>query len=61
MLEVNSPGLDRPLKTKQDFSRCRGRQVKFFLIEPINGKIEMAGLISQVLEDGVNVEVEQGA
>lgn len=61
VLEVNSPGLDRPLKTKQDFSRCRGRQVKFFLIEPINGKIEMEGLISQVLGDGVKVEIEQGA
>jgi len=60
VLEVNSPGLDRPLKTKQDFSRCRGRQVKFFLIEPINGKIEMDGLISQVLEDAVEVKVELG-
>lgn len=59
VLEVNSPGLDRPLKTRQDFSRCRGRRVKFFLIEPINGKIEIAGLISQVLEDGIKVEIEQ--
>ena len=60
VLEVNSPGLDRPLRTKQDFLRCKGRQAKFFLIEPINGKIEMDGLISQVLGDGVNVEIKQG-
>ena len=61
VLEVNSPGLDRPLKTKQDFSCCLGRQVKFFLIEPINGKIEMEGLISQVSQDWVEAQTAQGA
>jgi len=59
ILEVNSPGLDRTLKVKQDFFRCQGRKVKFFLIEPINGKIEIVGLIFQVLEDGVEVEIAQ--
>ncbi len=56
ILEVNSPGLDRPLKSKRDFSRCLGHKVKFFLIEPINGKIEMDGAVSQVSEEGVMIE-----
>ncbi len=60
ILEVDSPGLDRPLKVKQDFSRCLGRQVKFFLIAPINGTIEIEGLISQVEENGVNAQTAQG-
>lgn len=56
ILEVNSPGLDRPLQSKRDFSRCLGRKVKFFLIEPINGKIELDGTVSQVSEEGVMIE-----
>ncbi|MCX5708400.1 MAG: ribosome maturation factor RimP [Candidatus Omnitrophica bacterium] len=55
IVEVNSPGLDRPLKTRQDFRRCPGRKVKFFLIEPINGKIEVDGVISGVSEDAVQI------
>jgi len=60
ILEVNSPGLDRPLQTKRDFSRCLGRKVKFFLIEPINGKIETDGIVSQVSEEGVTIEAVNG-
>jgi ribosome maturation factor RimP len=39
-LEVSSPGLDRPLKTKEDFMRCRDRRAVFFLNDSINGKCE---------------------
>ena len=60
VLEVNSPGLDRPLKTPADFSRCKGREVKFFLIEPINGKIEIDARISGVSEEGVEAITPQG-
>jgi ribosome maturation factor RimP len=60
IVEVNSPGLDRPLKTRQDFGRCTGREVKFFLIEPINGKIEIDGAISGVSEDAVQVKTPAG-
>jgi ribosome maturation factor RimP len=59
ILEVCSPGLDRPLKTKDDFTRCQGRRVKFFLIQPINGKIEIDGLITEVSEDGVKADTAQ--
>jgi ribosome maturation factor RimP len=60
IVEVNSPGLDRPLKTKADFRRCTGRQVKFFLIEPLNGKIEIDGVISGASEDAVQVTTPAG-
>ncbi|MDD5115782.1 MAG: ribosome maturation factor RimP [Candidatus Omnitrophica bacterium] len=52
-LEVSSPGLDRPLKTKEDFMRCRDRRAVFFLNDSINGKCEWSGLIREVNETSV--------
>lgn len=43
VLEVNSPGLDRPLRTQRDFARNEGKEIKVFLTEPINGRIEIDG------------------
>lgn len=60
ILEVFSPGLDRPLKTKNDFSRCINRRVKFFLSEAINGKIEIDGVIKEPQEQGVSIETGGG-
>jgi len=55
-LEVSSPGLDRPLKTKEDFTRCLNKEAVFFLNDLINGKCEWNGLISKVNETTVFVE-----
>lgn len=51
ILEVSSPGLDRPLATERDFLRCLNKQAKFFLLEAAGGKIEWQGTI-QKLENG---------
>jgi len=56
ILEVSSPGLDRALKTKNDFLRCVSKKARFFLNESINGKIELEGLISKVENDSVYIE-----
>jgi ribosome maturation factor RimP len=58
LLEVSSPGLDRPLKTKNDFSRNLNKKVKFFLHEAVNGKIEWDGVIISVSESTVDVDIE---
>lgn len=55
MLEVCSPGLDRPLVTRMDFSRCQNKTARFFLREAVNGKIEIEGVIAAVTEDAVEV------
>ncbi|OGW99262.1 MAG: hypothetical protein A2062_06570, partial [Omnitrophica WOR_2 bacterium GWA2_44_7] len=47
-LEVSSPGIDRPLDTEKDFLRARGRRVKFFLHEPIGGKLEIEAVVDKV-------------
>ena len=58
MLEVSSPGLDRPLKTKNDFLRCSNKSARFFLNELINGKLEWEGLINKVGQESVFISVE---
>lgn len=58
LLEVSSPGLDRPLKTNKDFLRCLNREARFFLTEQINGKIEFKGLIREVKAESINVEID---
>ena len=57
-LEVSSPGLDRPLKTKADFIRCLNKQAVFFLNDLINGKLQWQGLIKNVGEVAVFIERE---
>ncbi|MDD5561102.1 MAG: ribosome maturation factor RimP [Candidatus Omnitrophica bacterium] len=52
-LEVSSPGLDRPLKTKEDFIRCLNKEAVFFLNDLINGKCEWKGIVSRVDETAV--------
>jgi len=58
LLEVSSPGLDRPLKTKNDFIRCLNKKVKVFLREPINAKFELEGIINNVEDDLVYIDIK---
>jgi len=60
LLEVSSPGIDRLLKTKNDFLRSEGKDVKFFLREAINGRIEFDGKVCQADEQTVKIETKQG-
>jgi len=61
ILEVSSPGLDRPLETKNDFLRCRNKDVRLFFKELINGKMELEGIIDTADEDAVYISVEDKA
>lgn len=51
-LEVSSPGLDRPLKTEQDYRRFVGRLAKLSSYELVEGKRHWTGRIASC-EDGV--------
>lgn len=58
VLEVSSPGLDRPLSEAKDFERFSGRQVKLRTFMPVNGQRNFKGLL-QGLQDGqVLIEVD---
>lgn len=60
ILEVSSPGLDRPLITKNDFLRCINKEVRLFLSEVINDKREIEGVVSKVEGDSVYIDTGDG-
>jgi ribosome maturation factor RimP len=45
VLEVSSPGLDRPLKKETDFLRNKGKRIKIKTYSPINNKKETVGTV----------------
>ena len=56
VLEVSSPGIDRPLVTRDDFSRCLNRKVRIFLNES-QGKIcEILGVVISVTDAQLNLD-----
>ena len=58
MLEVSSPGLDRPLVGREDFERYRGETVKVKTHEPIMGRRNFTGRLLAVEGDRVIVDVD---
>ncbi len=52
MLEVTSPGLDRPLKKDEDFVRFAGREIEIGLYKQLNGTKLIEGTLVG-LKDGV--------
>ena len=52
-LEVSSPGLDRPLKTKRDFERNLGKVIRVKTMNPIGNQKNFKGKIVKVLESSV--------
>jgi ribosome maturation factor RimP len=60
MLEVSSPGVERPLRRPQDFVRHVGEQVKVRTVEPLEGSRTLRGAIAAADEDGVTIATEAG-
>ncbi len=56
ILEVSSPGLDRPLRGIEDYKRFAGKLAKFWLNE--GGAV--VGHIGELTGDSLKVETEQG-
>jgi ribosome maturation factor RimP len=54
-LEVSSPGLDRPLKTRRDFERHKGSVVKIKTHEPMDNQRNFKGKVVATSERGVTV------
>lgn len=50
VLEVSSPGLDRPLRTPRDFQRQMRRLVTVFLRTPLQEKTQYTGRVAAVAE-----------
>ncbi len=56
ILEISSPGLDRPLESAADFKRAMGKQVKVVLNSEIEGKGVWTGEVVEV--NGRNVAIK---
>lgn len=61
VLEVSSPGLDRPLARPKDFERYRGRRVRLRTGSPVAGRRNFAGVLVGLEDGDVVVEGEEGA
>ena len=56
-LEVSSPGVDRPLRTREHFERCRDEVVKVKLGRPKEGRRNFKGRLVSVSDDAIVVEI----
>jgi ribosome maturation factor RimP len=56
ILEVSSPGLDRPLKTDRDFERSMGEALEITTFEAIDGRKAHIGALLGMDKDNVVIE-----
>jgi ribosome maturation factor RimP len=59
-LDVSSPGLDRPLRQRDDYRRFMGRQAKIVLREKVDGQGFFRGRIGSLEGDEVVIDGEDG-
>lgn len=56
VLEVSSPGLDRPFKTLADWRRNVGREVRVTCREEVEGRFQHQGVLVSADENGAELE-----
>ncbi|GAB4511248.1 MAG: ribosome maturation factor RimP [Sulfuricaulis sp.] len=59
ILEVSSPGLDRPLVKPEDFKRYIGETIKVKMQQPVLGRRNFSGRLVDVTADHAVVEVDK--
>ena len=59
-LEVQSPGLDRPIRTKDDYRRNMGKKVEVHLYKKVNDQKEYVGILADYGDDTVAIRTEDG-
>ncbi len=58
LLEVSSPGIDRPLKSRRDFERYSGKKVNLSTYAPIDGEKEFSGKLLGIKHDNVRLMID---
>ncbi len=53
VLEVSSPGIDRPLRGRQDFIKYMGRKARIITKEKVENQNFFVGKIEGAMEDGI--------
>ncbi len=59
VLELSSPGLDRPLKKDKDFERNKGKMVELKLYKALDGVKEFEGELKGYDEENILVMVDE--
>jgi ribosome maturation factor RimP len=60
VLEVSSPGIERPLTRLADYERFEGREVRIELSSPLGGRKRFNGMIAGVHGDEVSLTLSGG-
>ena len=60
VLEVSSPGLNRRIRKKEDFSRFAGQTVQLWLVSPKDGRRKIVGELVGVEGEEVVVTASEG-
>ena len=60
VLEVSSPGIDRPLRKPEHFAKQLGKKAKLKLVAPQENRGTWAGLIKKSDDESVELETEEG-
>lgn len=60
VLEVSSPGIDRPLTRMKDFERYEGYEVKIETAEAVDGRKRFKGVLAGVQDGEVLIEIPEG-
>ena len=60
VLEVSSPGIDRPLRNDSDYEKYMGEVIDIKLYKAVNKKKELQGVLKGLKEDIVTIADEKG-
>ncbi len=60
VLEVSSPGIDRPLFTLSQHTQYLGARIKVRLGSLIEGRRRIIGILKEVTDDSILIEIEEG-
>lgn len=60
VLNVSSPGLDRPLKTEKDFLKKVGTEIEVSLYKAIDGEKKLVGILASYADGRIVLSMEKG-
>jgi ribosome maturation factor RimP len=58
ILEVSSPGLDRPLLSEQDYTKYKGKHVRIKTSEAIDGQRNFKGRLANYVDGIITLEMQ---
>lgn len=60
ILNVSSPGIDRPLKVERDYKRNLGKKISVKLYKPLDNKKAYDGVLVEYTDETFTIELKNG-